>query len=117
MSYHPDHFPPIDQWPTVHEPDCPTCQAATEVTYIGPATYADGTEVTTWHCRPCRTDWAIPVTHWPVLNGPDCPICQTPGTFWATIAADHHGDLWICPRDHEFVLTREGLIVLPEDAA
>ncbi|WP_433474973.1 hypothetical protein ACQPZP_40900 [Spirillospora sp. CA-142024] len=112
----PQNFPPVEQWPTVTPPDCPLCQRPADAVWIGPATYQDGTEVNVWRCRACRHDWHIPTRHWPVLNGPDCPYCLTKDTCWAAHAPDVPGDLWTCDNGHEFVLTPEGLIILPEEA-
>lgn len=110
-------YPPAEQWPVVQEPDCPTCQTTSQVVFIGPATFLDGGEANVWHCRACPADWAIPITRWPVNDGPDCPYCDRPGTVWAALAPDDLGDLWVCEHAHEFVLTPEGLIILPEEAA
>ncbi|GLZ09610.1 hypothetical protein Acsp03_70760 [Actinomadura sp. NBRC 104412] len=109
------HRPPAEQWPVLGGPDCPTCQRWTEVTFIAPTTTLDGTDLNTWHCRACRTDWAIPITRWPVLDGPGCPTCHSTATCWAALDPDQGGDLWLCEHGHEFVLTPEGLIILPED--
>ncbi|KAB2347257.1 hypothetical protein [Actinomadura rudentiformis] len=108
-----DIFPPVDQWPVLQPPDCPTCQATTGVVFIGPADRIDGGTVNLWHCRACPADWTTPITHWPVLDGPDCPYCNSTDTCWAAIAPDHRGDLWTCPQDHEFVLTPEGIVITP----
>ncbi|MEU9870679.1 hypothetical protein AB0C87_22815 [Actinomadura sp. NPDC048021] len=114
---HYSAFPPPDQWPVLAPPDCPTCQRTADVAWIGPATLANGAEVNVWRCRACPADWTIPVTHWPVTGGPDCPSCLTEVTCWAALAPDTPGDLWTCEHGHEFILTAEGLIILPEDAA
>ncbi|MFG2002113.1 hypothetical protein ACGFNU_23475 [Spirillospora sp. NPDC048911] len=116
----PASFPPPDQWPILTGPHCPACQtdAPGDVVWIGTANDLDtGDKVHLWTCRACCTDWTIPITHWPILDGPDCPYCATESTFWAAIDPDHDGDLWMCEQGHEFVLTPEGVIVLPEDAA
>ncbi|MUN35475.1 hypothetical protein [Actinomadura litoris] len=117
MTHHPPIFPPVQQWPILAGPDCPTCGRDTDVTWIGPTTTATGAEVSVWHCRACPTDWPIPTTRWPVLDGPDCPRCHTEITSWAALAPNHGGDLWTCHHGHEFVHTPEGLIILPGDAA
>lgn len=117
MTPNPPEFPPVEQWPLFTPPDCPTCQCPADVAWIGPATLADGAQVNVWRCRACPADWHIPVTRWPVQDGPDCPYCRTEVTCWAALAPDHTGDLWTCQHGHEFVLTPEGLIILPEDAA
>ncbi|GGT58137.1 hypothetical protein [Actinomadura citrea] len=117
MPHNPPEFPPVEQWPVLAAPDCPTCQCPADVAWIGPATSATGTEANVWHCRSCRAEIYVPVTHWPVLDGPDCPYCRTVVTCWAALALDIPGDLWTCEHGHEFVLTPEGLIILPEDAA
>lgn len=117
MTHNPPDTPPVEQWPLLAAPDCPTCQRPTEVAWIGPATLADGAEVNVWRCRACPADFSIPAVYWPVLDGPDCPHCHTEVTCWAALAPDALGDLWTCEHGHEFVLTPEGLIVLPEDAA
>ncbi|MGP4030257.1 hypothetical protein [Actinomadura sp. 3N407] len=113
----PHDFPPVEQWPMVTPPDCPLCQRPADVVWIGPATYTGGAEVNVWHCRGCRHDWHIPVTRWPVESGPDCPYCLTKVTCWAAHAPDTPGDLWTCENAHEFVLTPDGDIVQPKDAA
>ncbi|MFC9975210.1 hypothetical protein ACFVH6_30380 [Spirillospora sp. NPDC127200] len=112
-----DLFPPADLWPVLQPPDCPNCQTTADVVFLGPADRLDGGEATVWHCRTCPADWAIPATWWPVSDGPDCPTCHTSFTCWAAIDPDHLGDLWLCEHAHEFVVTPEGLIVLPKDAA
>lgn len=112
----PQDFPPVEQWPMVSPPDCPRGQHHADVVWIGPATYQDGAEVNVWRCRVCRHDWPIRITRWPVEDGPDCPYCRTEDTCWAALAPDTSGDLWTCGNGHEFVLTPEGLIILPEDA-
>ncbi|MDL4772482.1 hypothetical protein [Actinomadura xylanilytica] len=116
MTQNPPPFPPVQQWPVLDGPDCPFCARPDHVRWAGPATYP-GAEVTGWECRNCLGTWTISITHWPVLDGPDCPHCLTPVTCWAAIEPDHHGDLWTCEHGHEFVLTPEGLVILPEDAA
>lgn len=116
--YSPHNYPPVEQWPTVHGPVCNTCDTDAKVNWRGTATDVDtGEPVTLWECGGCRSDWCVPVTHWPVLEGPNCPVCGIEHTFWAAMAPDRNGDLWMCEGDHEFVLTLEGLIVIPEDAA
>jgi hypothetical protein len=118
MTPNPAALPPVEQWPMVTPPDCPTCQRPTDVVWIGPATFGtgtDGAEVNVWRCRACPADWFIPVTYWPVLDGPACPYCRTEVTCWAALALDHGGDLWTCEHGHEFALTPEGLIIPAED--
>ncbi|WP_412516481.1 hypothetical protein K8Z49_37915 [Actinomadura madurae] len=115
MTHNPAGVPPVEQWPLLTPPDCPTCQRPTGTAWIGPATMANGAEVNVWHCRACPADWAIPVIHWPVLDGPECPFCLTPVTCWAALAPDALGDLWTCEHGHEFVLTPEGLVIPPQD--
>jgi hypothetical protein len=112
----PDTRPPAEQWPVLQPSYCPTCQTTADVVFIGPATTLTGTQVNVWRCRACPADFTIAITHWPVLDGPDCPYCDSTATAWAALEPDQGGDLWTCPRGHEFVLTPEGLIILPEDA-
>lgn len=104
-------FPPVEQWPVLAAPDCPTCRRSADVAWIGPATFAEGDEVNVWRCRACPTDWFIPVTRWPVQDGPACPYCLTEVTCWAGLAPDTLGDLWTCEHGHEFVLTAEGIVI------
>lgn len=111
-------LPPVEHWPMILPPDCPACDGTDHVNYSGPATsLEDDGPVMLWECGECCAEWAIPAHHWPVLDGPDCPYCASVFTCWATYAPEHCGDLWLCEHGHEFVLTPEGLIVLPEDAA
>jgi hypothetical protein len=117
MTHHPPIFPPDQQWPVPVAPDCPTCARPTGVTWIGNATTNGGADLSVWHCRTCPTTWTIPATHWPVLDGPDCPYCYTAVTCWAALDPDHAADLWTCEHGHEFILTPEGMIILPEDVA
>ncbi|MES9606169.1 hypothetical protein [Actinomadura sp. NPDC000929] len=117
MTPNPPELPPVEQWPIITGPDCPLCERPADVVYIGPATTPAGKAVTCWQCRACRHDWTIRAHHWPVQDGPDCPYCLTEVTCWAALAPDTPGDLWTCHNGHEFVLTPEGLIILPEDAA
>ncbi|WP_433467014.1 hypothetical protein [Spirillospora sp. CA-128828] len=115
----PDELPPVEQWPILTGPDCPDCGATDYVRWRGSALGLDynGDPVNLWECGECCGEWAVPAHHWPVTDGPDCPYCRTDVTCWATLAPDVPGDLWTCHNGHEFVLTLEGLIVLPEDAA
>lgn len=113
----PAELPPVHHWPILTCPDCPLCDRPADTAFIGPATTAAGDHVTAWQCRACRHDWTIPAHHWPVTDGPDCPYCRTEVTCWAALAPDTLGDLWTCEHGHEFVLTPEGRIILPEDAA
>lgn len=115
MTHNPPIFPPVQQWPVLAPPDCPACGRDRDVTWIGPATMANGAEVGVWHCRACPADWPIPITRWPVLDGPDCPTCNTEITSWAALAPDHAGDLWTCHHGHEFVLTAEGIVIATDD--
>ncbi|QKW35002.1 hypothetical protein HUT06_13990 [Actinomadura sp. NAK00032] len=115
----PPELPPADQWPILTGPDCPNCDVPDDVTWQGAATDLDygGAPVHLWQCGGCCAEWAIPAHHWAVLDGPDCPYCRTEVTCWAALAPDALGDLWTCEHGHEFVLTPEGRIILPEDAA
>ena len=122
MTHHPPILPPIEQWPLILPPDCPHCGRPDDVdwtrtTPAPPGEFGDAAQVNRWQCRACRAEWAIPVTRWPVLDGPDCPTCLTPVTYWAALAPDHYGDLWVCRYGHEFVLTPDGLIFLPWETA
>ena len=115
MTNSSSDMPPPEHWPVVTPPDCPLCQRHTDVAWIGPATYRDGTDVNAWHCHGCRHDWHIPVTRWSVDDGPDCPTCLTAVTGWAAMDPDRRGDRWICRNGHEFVLTDEGLVIVPDN--
>jgi len=119
MTHNPPDTPPVEQWPLLAAPDCPTCQRPTEVAWIGPATLADGAQVNVWRCRASPRRLLHPRRLLgPSSTGPNCPHSPpTEVTCWAALAPDALGDLWTCEHGHEFVLTSEGLIVLPEDAA
>ncbi|WUI00958.1 hypothetical protein OHR68_03810 [Spirillospora sp. NBC_00431] len=108
----PAKTPPVQQWPILTPPDCPTCQRPADVVWDGPATLA-GVDLNAWHCDACSDFWDIPVTHWPVTDGPDCPYCRTEVTCWAALAPDTLGDLWTCEHGHEFVLTFDGFVITP----
>ncbi|WP_067475301.1 hypothetical protein [Actinomadura hibisca] len=121
MAYNPPQNPPLPpsaQWPALIGPWCPMCDRADRMRWTGAGHDPDGTDINTWRCRGCGTELWTETTWWPVYDGPDCPTCHTPVTCWGAIAPDHLGDLWLCEYAHEFILTPEGLIVLPgEDAA
>lgn len=114
--YSPQNYPPVQEWPTVYGPDCVNgCENTDDMTWYAATTDLNGRPVNLWQCGACCAMRPVPVTHWPVMEGPNCPVCGIEHTFWAAIAADHNGDLWMCEDDHEFVLTIEGLVIPSED--